>query len=476
MQLGQVSLVASSLLAAFIASNASAQVTLVSQSRSVRADGCTPPSSQSQSAPNFGPFSAGAFVNCASGPFGVGQANQTSSLSTSQITCTQTATALGNAGSDNMFQVVFDVASTVQYTFDGMTNRANFNIALVGPSGDVFPAVSNTTFNTAGTLAPGRYTLTSNMFGQSGSPQPSSSLTMNFTSLGSCCLASGSCSITTQANCAGVWTLGGNCANPCPPNNDNCANAFPIDLNDTPFTTINATTDGPTPQQSCIPTFPDFLRDVWYRYTPVYAGDLTVSTCGSANYDTKIAAYTGTCGSLSLIACGEDECGIQSQFTTHVAAGVPVLIRVGGYADFAVGSGVLHLSQTIDTPYRISWYTLDAGGGNANSANGYSTMGTIGQCDAALPILTSVDGYRTTLGYWARDPGTPPCLADFDDGSFTGQPDGGVTIDDLLYYLELFRQGSATADVDDGTFTGSPDGGVTVDDLLYYLDRYSVGC
>lgn len=69
-----------------------------------------------------------------------------------------------------------------------------------------------------------------------------------------------------------------------------------------------------------------------------------------------------------------------------------------------------------------------------------------------------------------------PCLADTDDGSGTGQCDGGVTIDDLLYYLFIFEAGSIDADVDDGSGTGTLDGGVTIDDLLYYLQRFELGC
>lgn len=68
------------------------------------------------------------------------------------------------------------------------------------------------------------------------------------------------------------------------------------------------------------------------------------------------------------------------------------------------------------------------------------------------------------------------CMADLDDGSGTGAPDGGVTIDDLLFYLLAFESGSGDADVDDGTFTGMPDGGVTIDDLLYFLARFDAGC
>lgn len=68
------------------------------------------------------------------------------------------------------------------------------------------------------------------------------------------------------------------------------------------------------------------------------------------------------------------------------------------------------------------------------------------------------------------------CLADVDDGTRQGQRDRGVTIDDLLYFVGVFAEGTLEADVDDGTFTGTPDGGVTIDDLLYYLQRYEGGC
>lgn len=68
------------------------------------------------------------------------------------------------------------------------------------------------------------------------------------------------------------------------------------------------------------------------------------------------------------------------------------------------------------------------------------------------------------------------CVADMDDGSGRGFPDGGVTIDDLLYYLKVFDEGGTRADVDGGDGSGIPDGGVTIDDLLYYLLRFDAGC
>lgn len=68
------------------------------------------------------------------------------------------------------------------------------------------------------------------------------------------------------------------------------------------------------------------------------------------------------------------------------------------------------------------------------------------------------------------------CIADIDDGSGSGLCDGGVTIDDLLYFLAIFEEGLLRADVDDGSGTGTPDEGVTIDDLLYFLTRFESGC
>jgi hypothetical protein len=71
---------------------------------------------------------------------------------------------------------------------------------------------------------------------------------------------------------------------------------------------------------------------------------------------------------------------------------------------------------------------------------------------------------------------TPSCAADLDDGSGNGTPDGGVDINDLLYFLGAFETGTEAADLDNGSGTGTPDGGVDINDLLYFLLRFEAGC
>lgn len=79
------------------------------------------------------------------------------------------------------------------------------------------------------------------------------------------------------------------------------------------------------------------------------------------------------------------------------------------------------------------------------------------------------------------NPGVPNCPADLDDDGIVANglhPDGGVDINDLLVFLNLFEAGNPAADLDnDGDpAVGTPDGGVDVNDLLFFLARFEAGC
>ncbi len=91
-------------------------------------------------------------------------------------------------------------------------------------------------------------------------------------------------------------------------------------------------------------------------------------------------------------------------------------------------------------------------------------------------IIESLDPRVTITACSGHNYAAGACPADVDDGTGSGIPDGGVTIDDLLYFLELFETGSIFADLDDGSATGTPDQGVTIDDLVYFLTRFQAGC
>jgi hypothetical protein len=155
---------------------------------------------------------------------------------------------------------------------------------------------------------------------------------------GACCLGETCLEVMTEANClavGGVYVEDGDCA-ACigPLVSDDCSDALAIADGDTAFSTIDATTDGPPLPMSCDEDSNlTLVDDVWFAYTPTSSGTLTVSTCNQASYDTRLAAYTGACGALELIACNDDGPAC-SQFTSimevPVTLGTLVRLRVGG--------------------------------------------------------------------------------------------------------------------------------------------------
>ncbi len=103
------------------------------------------------------------------------------------------------------------------------------------------------------------------------------------------------------------------------------------------FSTVGATTDGPTEANLgfCCGDL-QVNQDVWFLYTASCSGTASVSLCGS-NYDTKVAVYTGTAcptGPNTAIAGNDDstQCNSAQSYTTFPCTeGSQYLIRVGGY-------------------------------------------------------------------------------------------------------------------------------------------------
>lgn len=91
-----------------------------------------------------------------------------------------------------------------------------------------------------------------------------------------------------------------------------------------------------------------------------------------------------------------------------------------------------------------------------------------------LPLAGATAG-----DFAAIEVSNPGCTADLDnDGNFAngGLPDGGVDVNDLLYFLVGFEIGDAAVDLDNGTGTGTHDGGVDINDLLFFLIHFETGC
>jgi hypothetical protein len=125
--------------------------------------------------------------------------------------------------------------------------------------------------------------------------------------------------------------------------NDDCGGALPIVPGTTEFSTEDATTSAPPLSSLCEEGFGlAFVKDVWYRYTATANGQVVISTCSSADFDTRLAAYSSCDG--TLLACNDDTVGctaLTSRMTFTAAAGSSYLIRVGGHT--GGGAGTLSL-------------------------------------------------------------------------------------------------------------------------------------
>jgi hypothetical protein len=94
----------------------------------------------------------------------------------------------------------------------------------------------------------------------------------------------------------------------------------------------------------------------------------------------------------------------------------------------------------------------------------------------AVVTFTNVTFGNITRVAFRTGAATVSCAADLDNGSGSGTPDGGVDINDLLFFLGEFEAGSTDADLDNGSGNGTPDGGVDINDLLFFLGHFEAGC
>ncbi len=137
-----------------------------------------------------------------------------------------------------------------------------------------------------------------------------------------------------------------------PPSNDDCANSVLVGSGTTNFSLENATTDGPDLAGFCDPgpSGDDIVhQDVWFRYTAICDGDLTIDTAGSG-FDTRLAVYSSTgcpVDPSTVVACDDDGLGFppgESSVTLTVTAGDSFLIQVGAFSETSgTGPGMLNI-------------------------------------------------------------------------------------------------------------------------------------
>lgn len=131
-----------------------------------------------------------------------------------------------------------------------------------------------------------------------------------------------------------------------PPANDDFANAELLVGNSgsTTGTNVGATTETGEPAHAGRGPF----HSVWYSWTaPAANGAVEFSLC-SSDFDTTLAAYTGSpVDSLSEVASDDDGCGYQSRITFATTSGTIYKIAVDGFS--ATDTGNIDLSWAVRT-------------------------------------------------------------------------------------------------------------------------------
>src|SRR5262249_16713601 len=156
--------------------------------------------------------------------------------------------------------------------------------------------------------------------------------------------------IQEYAHATDIWgTWIGKLAITPVPANDTCANAIITPVGSHPYTTLGATTDGPTESLCNSNGSNQITNDIWFLYPAQCTGFATISLCGS-DFDSRIAVYGPSCPVApgSVIVCNDNLCGDDGQVIFPVTNGNIYRVRVGGF-NGATGSGTMVISCEPDS-------------------------------------------------------------------------------------------------------------------------------
>jgi hypothetical protein len=252
-------------------------------------------------------------------------------------------------------------------------------------------------------------------------PLPNGDCTVNVDDLVEVVLTWGECAPgLINDNCAGAIALQVGLA-PAPPAANNYSNAD----------ATNGTVPGPA---MCLAGGPaNFTRDVWFKHTvptgPDLAGHiLTFDLCGTPDpfINTVMAAYTGSCASLTQIACNDNAptCGsnnLRSRITTElIPPGTTVFIRVGSWSTSATNQGPFVLSaqaQEITNDQCLGAVEIPIGGSVSGSLE-----------DATQDFAESCDGVSIGRSNWYTVIGDGTTLTASTCNSVPGVYDGTLSV------------------------------------------------
>ncbi len=174
-------------------------------------------------------------------------------------------------------------------------------------------------------------------------------------------------------------------------------------------TTNNMTIAGDDPVLDFVwgsPASAQGFRTVWYKITTTNNGRIVLDTFGS-NYDTILAVYTGSCGSLSRVTGNDDYQGFTSRVTFTAARNTTYYVEIADWQSGTSGTATLTISAW-EEPFVSQWTQVDTmplprsrhaivtDGTDVYLIGGESSM-------TGTPQLTTrVERYETDTGNWVQ--------------------------------------------------------------------------
>jgi hypothetical protein len=258
-----------------------------------------------------------------------------------------------------------------------------------------------------------------------------------------------------------------------PPVNDECAGAIDVSgMSTYAWNNSNATTS--TPAWTCAAGG----KDVWVKWTATSGGTLSLDMCGSGSGDdTAMAAYRGSCASLSLIQCNDDSSSQAPTCTSSslhsrlapfaVCVGETIYIRLGAYAAGNITAGNLNIgfvSSGAGNPPTVTNLAASPActDGDAGGPVTITARATPNLCSGSPIASVTVDGSPVGAGTVSMlDDGNPPDAAI--DGVYTGVVNVAAGTAASVYNLTVTATDAAsqsangTVGVNVATATAQPD-------------------
>ena len=145
----------------------------------------------------------------------------------------------------------------------------------------------------------------------------------------------------------GTFNLSMTCAPACTPavNNQDCASAIALTMNDPAVTSDNTCATVNTSNPGCDPF--GVIADVWFTTVVPNSGELNVTTTLGTATDVNVAVYSGTCGSLTEIDCADTAATANSLTLTGLVAGDTYYIQAWNAGVGEEGTFDIEVSGTV---------------------------------------------------------------------------------------------------------------------------------